>query len=80
MAGVFMSARGVAESKKAEARANAERKRQRLTHHPLRGVQCTCGPDCGMFFILDRSVDMRTVRLTRRVSSSHDDRECHHVR
>lgn len=62
----FVSALGMAESKKSEAIANAIRKRKGLTHHPMRGRFCSCGPDCGAYYIDDKTVDMREITLFKR--------------
>lgn len=76
MAGLFLSQRGMYETRKQEAQLNGYRKREKLSHHPLRGAfKCGCSPDCGAFYTINRDVDMREIKLDKAAMPQYD--ECY---
>ena len=53
MAGKFLSRDAIIVSVKSEHRANAQRKRQKLTRHPISARSCGCpDPGCGAFHLI----------------------------
>jgi hypothetical protein len=54
MAGKYLQRAAIVDSVKSEHRINSQRKRQRLTMHPIRAASCGC-PDenCGAFYWID---------------------------
>jgi hypothetical protein len=54
MAGKFMRRVAIIDSVKSEHATNARRRREGLTHHPIRGYACGCpDPCCGAFYVID---------------------------
>ena len=53
MAGKFLERAALVDLVKSEQAANARRKRQGLTRHPIRGVVCGCpDPSCGGWHVI----------------------------
>jgi len=54
MAGKFLERGALVDLVKSEHAANARRKRQGLSQHPIRGVVCGCpDPNCGGWHIIE---------------------------
>lgn len=59
----FISARGMARSKQAEAINNAYRKRRGWGRHPVQSYFCICGPNHGAIYNTDTSVDIGEITM-----------------
>ncbi|MFO0956527.1 MAG: hypothetical protein U0800_03560 [Isosphaeraceae bacterium] len=62
----FLTPAAIAEIRAMEVRANAIRRREGLTDHPLRFVPCGCpDPNCGGWYSIDENVTIPTAHACR---------------
>jgi len=68
MAGKFLGRDAIIDTVKGEHRANAARRREGLSRHPIRGFACGCpDPKCGAFHIIDTAATIPTAEEARRL-------------
>src|SRR5690348_1530585 len=73
MAGKFLQRPAIIDSLAAERAANACRRRDGLTRHPVRGYSCGCpDPGCGAFYVIDTSRVVPTPAECRALLTAHN--------